>query len=126
MSAFWKGVVGALIGTLLAGSILGFSSWVAMQVIETKEDVTKIGISINSLQTVLVDRIERLSIENARLRNVKKVSHPAGANGGGDEQPQQQDHNQDQDWPDVEEEYSKKGILKDIYEQTQQQQQFQK
>ena len=113
MSPFWKGMLGGLVGTFLAGSVLGFSSWVALHLIEAQEDITKMNINMISMQSVLVDRIEDLSRENARLRRLSEVKSPTTV----DEPPEQT-----QGTDPIPNEFSKEQIMKDIYEQRQQQQ----
>ncbi len=129
MSSFWKGIIGGLLGTLLAGAILGFSSWVALQLIDAQQSITKMGISLNSMQNVLVDRIESLSIENEKLkRKLLEPKRPAASNGEEHttvDEPQEQ--SQEQDWPNMPAPgYSKKGIYEDIQQQVQQQEEFTK
>ncbi len=128
MSTFWKGIIGGLIGTLLAGALLGFSSWVALQLIDAQQSITKMGINLNSMQNVLVDRIESLSIENEKLKKRLEPRKAAAANGGEhvvDEPPEQ---TQEQDWSNMPapEQYSRKGIYDDIQQQVQQQEEFTK
>jgi hypothetical protein len=123
-------MIGGLIGTLLAGAFLGFSGWVALQIIDAQQDITKMGISLNSMQNVLVDRIESLSIENEILkRTLLEPKRPAASNGGARTVDEPQEQSQGQNWPNMpppEQKYSKRGIYDDIQQQVQQQEEFTK
>lgn len=130
MSPFWKGMIGGLIGTFLAGVLLGFSGWVAVQIIDTQQDITRMGISFNSMQNVLVDRIESLSVENEMLkRTLVEPKQPAASNGGEHTVDEPREQRQHQNWPNMplpEDRYSRKGIYDDIQQQVQQQEEFTK